>query len=598
MNTIFRGLAPGLSLKNAVQINPDDDLSTKYDWLKSASRDTAMGALSVTNRRTLILTPGVYTLTATLTLGTDYVDVVGLTGVPEDVLITKGVGYTVEQTCDTIAMSGFTIETTSLPTSGTTVSYGFAVNASDNTASTYQSMYFVGNAITCYNTLYRSFPVFFLQDNNGHWADCHATSFAWRCDDNVNIGGVFQRCTSWYENIKQLGPTGEFGRQSFGGGQDGVDVSGYFEDCLSGYAAWGGSGSWGCNVSGTLIRCNGGYKSVALQRQFTGLIIDCLFGWSSIAAGASHGGVTAIMSGTVLNTIITGRGSEGLDTTYINSVYEPFAQDFGGDGIEGGVIKGCAIMYDKHYASRGELEANGQLITPAAVGALTTSFANGVNSDVTITCNVTGSDFNLSGLAINASDGKASAAWSVSATRGSINVSYGIDLVAAGKTGTELKALLDGDAAFIALYTCALAGTGADDIDDSYSAQNFTGGITGSIVQNNFLPVPSPHTADFLVPVIFNGQLFTNSGASGAIAATLPPAVLGLRYRFEVRTAQALRIDPNGTETLNKIVGGSQLAAGEYVYSSTVGDFIEFECKTDGDWEAVSVNGTWAEETP
>ena len=63
---------------NAVLITPSDDLQVKYDWLKSSDRDAEMGALSSTNRRTLILTPGTYTLSAILTLDIDYVDLTGL----------------------------------------------------------------------------------------------------------------------------------------------------------------------------------------------------------------------------------------------------------------------------------------------------------------------------------------------------------------------------------------------------------------------------------------------------------------------------------------------------------------------------------------
>ena len=77
MNTIFRGISPGLNLKNAVLVSPSDDLQVKYNWLKSSSRDGVMGALSATNRRTLILTPGVYT--GNLTADTDFVDCLQLT---------------------------------------------------------------------------------------------------------------------------------------------------------------------------------------------------------------------------------------------------------------------------------------------------------------------------------------------------------------------------------------------------------------------------------------------------------------------------------------------------------------------------------------
>lgn len=77
-----------MGFNNSVFVGPDDNLQDKYDWLKSSDRDAKMGALSATNRRTLILTPGTYTLGTTLTLDADYVDVLELI---KDSVIINGV---------------------------------------------------------------------------------------------------------------------------------------------------------------------------------------------------------------------------------------------------------------------------------------------------------------------------------------------------------------------------------------------------------------------------------------------------------------------------------------------------------------------------
>ena len=66
--TIRSTYAKALNLGNSVVVDPSDDLTVKYDWLKSSDRDAAMGALSATNRRTLILSPGIYTLLVSLIL--------------------------------------------------------------------------------------------------------------------------------------------------------------------------------------------------------------------------------------------------------------------------------------------------------------------------------------------------------------------------------------------------------------------------------------------------------------------------------------------------------------------------------------------------
>ncbi|MCK5270190.1 MAG: hypothetical protein KAJ46_05365 [Sedimentisphaerales bacterium] len=50
----------GVKLKNALFVEPGDDLQVKYDWLASSDRDGVMGALSEGNKRHLIKTPGDY----------------------------------------------------------------------------------------------------------------------------------------------------------------------------------------------------------------------------------------------------------------------------------------------------------------------------------------------------------------------------------------------------------------------------------------------------------------------------------------------------------------------------------------------------------
>lgn len=60
---------------NGLIVYPDDDLQAAYDWLKSSDRNASMGVLSANNRRTLVLAAGIYPLTTTLILDTDYVDI-------------------------------------------------------------------------------------------------------------------------------------------------------------------------------------------------------------------------------------------------------------------------------------------------------------------------------------------------------------------------------------------------------------------------------------------------------------------------------------------------------------------------------------------
>lgn len=92
-----------------------------------------------------------------------------------------------------------------------------------------------------------------------------------------------------------------------------------------------------------------------------------------------------------------------------------------------------------------------------------------------------------------------------------------------------------------------------------------------------------------------NGKTFTNAGAAGAITFALPAATVGQWYRFVVKAAQELRIDPNGTETIS-LPTGVQQAAGKYIGADAVGERISVECVVAGVWETSEAVGTWTAE--
>ncbi|MBP7570781.1 MAG: hypothetical protein KBA95_12040 [Acidobacteria bacterium] len=102
-------------------------------------------------------------------------------------------------------------------------------------------------------------------------------------------------------------------------------------------------------------------------------------------------------------------------------------------------------------------------------------------------------------------------------------------------------------------------------------------------------------TAAYTVTAADNGTTFTNAGASGAVTFTLPPATVGLWYRFVVKAAQELRIDPSGTETIS-LATGVQQAAGKYITADAAGERISVECVAAGVWETAEAVGTWGVE--
>jgi hypothetical protein len=100
-------------------------------------------------------------------------------------------------------------------------------------------------------------------------------------------------------------------------------------------------------------------------------------------------------------------------------------------------------------------------------------------------------------------------------------------------------------------------------------------------------------TANYTVTANDNGLTFTNAGATGAIAFALPAATVGLWYRFKVKAAQELRIDPNGTETIALPSSGAQQAAGAYIVADAAGEGVEIQCVAAGAWEVNWYTGTW-----
>jgi hypothetical protein len=100
-------------------------------------------------------------------------------------------------------------------------------------------------------------------------------------------------------------------------------------------------------------------------------------------------------------------------------------------------------------------------------------------------------------------------------------------------------------------------------------------------------------TADYTVTNNDNGKTFTNEGDTGAATMALPAATVGHWFRFVVKAAQELRIDPNGTETIALPSTGAQQAAGAYLTANAAGECCEIMCVKAGEWDVLSYTGTW-----
>lgn len=105
------------------------------------------------------------------------------------------------------------------------------------------------------------------------------------------------------------------------------------------------------------------------------------------------------------------------------------------------------------------------------------------------------------------------------------------------------------------------------------------------------------HTANDTLTAEENGTAHTNTGAAGAVTLTLPAAVVGLHFYFGVGAAQALRIDPNGSETISLPSNGVPGAAGKYLEADAVGESVHLMCLKAGNWSAMAAHGTWTAES-
>jgi hypothetical protein len=114
-----------------------------------------------------------------------------------------------------------------------------------------------------------------------------------------------------------------------------------------------------------------------------------------------------------------------------------------------------------------------------------------------------------------------------------------------------------------------------------------------STINGRALRTVEAKTADYTVVAgVDNGKTFTNTAAGGAITFALPAATVGQWYRFVVKAAQELRIDPNGTETIS-LPTGVQQAAGAYITANAIGERITVECVKAGEWDTTEDVGTW-----
>lgn len=137
----------------------------------------------------------------------------------------------------------------------------------------------------------------------------------------------------------------------------------------------------------------------------------------------------------------------------------------------------------------------------------------------------------------------------------------------------------------------------------SFAAAKSAGQTTCRVILNqsghaHSVPRVLTTTADYTATEtdVAGNTILTNTGASGTITVSLPAALPGMRIRASVGVAQALRIDPNGTETISLPSSGVPGAAGKYLVADAIGETVDLVCVAAGSWSCFGYTGTWTAE--
>ena len=554
---------------NALVISPADDISAKYNWLKSPDRNTTMGTLSATNRRALILSPGVYTITTTLTFDTSYVDITELSKNPEDAIITMdGGGSTVTQTADTIALSFFTIRNTGLASND----HGFNLNASDNSDSTYYFMHFRQPNADDYengnpNTL---FPVWGTQDIGGTWIRCKADDYGWRCAANTNLSATMYDCIGGY--------------RSFGGDQSGVEITGTLIGCRAGRQSFGGCGKVGCDISGTLIDCEAGDASFAMGKTFSGVAIRCrcvsmggMVGQNGFAGYSPRYEDYGTFSGYAYECTTEGGNSFGMGNANCTQT---------------GRVINCRNGTPGEYAA-GRINSAASTVINNGASATLTTFLPGENNDLVFTSKHPGVRGNSTKIKYDNTTPvgavTVSASWFIA-----VNVEAGVT------TANEVKGYIEEDP--VANAHVSIANAGEDTGEGAVTTMNWTyltGGVDALCFKGNHPWVPTDCTADTAVYAFDNGHTYTNGGAYEPVTFFLPAALAGMQYTFvrkEKGNGKDIYVAPQPDEDIT-LTDNTTLPAGfSRGNEDNAYGLITVECFDAGHWVVTKEIGTWINE--
>ena len=251
INRLNVGHVVNVKLTDSATVNGQNFVDA-YNYAKTLTPNGA--ALSSTNRVAVILQPGNYTLSAQLSINTQYVDIIGLGSIK----LRRGAipaviigGNNLNVTANDVRIKGISVGT---------------------------QAFFIGSNL----------PLIIIEDcaggNNSFSALTVSGTFI-NCTGGLNsfAGISFVAMTASGTFINCLGGSG-----SFGSSNSGSVASGFFVNCA--LSIGGGFGSSG-TASGTFIDCEGGDysfgSSFSLSTTASGTFINCLSGLNSFGGGSN-----------------------------------------------------------------------------------------------------------------------------------------------------------------------------------------------------------------------------------------------------------------------------------------------------------------------
>jgi hypothetical protein len=264
------------------------NLVAAYNYAKTLTPNGA--ALSATNRVSVIIQPGNYTLAAQLAIDTQFVDLIGLGSIKLRRGATPAViigGNNLSVTANDIRIKGISVGTQSFAISASNLSLQVIEDCAGGSNS-FNAVILTGTFINCTGGT-GSFAgnSFISMTAGGTFINCEAGEYSFGGGSLGNeSSGIFVNCTTGsgrgFSNIGTASGTFidcESGTESFGGtGYPTSIASGTFINCIGGLYAFGNSGfSSSGGATGKFYRCRltaGTFKTVT----GTGLMRNCIDG--------------------------------------------------------------------------------------------------------------------------------------------------------------------------------------------------------------------------------------------------------------------------------------------------------------------------------